>query len=162
MLAVTRPSPLRLAGFLATIIGAAMLGLGAVMTWLDVPPPAGVSGNIGLNYVGLDLVGGRLAVLAAIVLLVGLMALRGARTRRGQKTVAVVMVLGALAGLAGAWYVLLRASSYALPDGPVVTKSAGLYLAAVGGVIAVVGALLDLAWAVAPSAPADPEAPDAA
>jgi hypothetical protein len=152
MLAVTRPSPLRLAGFLATIIGAGMLGIGAVMTWLEVPPPPDVGGNVGLTYVGLDLAGGKCAVIAAIVLLVGLMALRGARTDGGRKAVASVMVLGALLGLVGAWYVLLRASSYALPDAPTVTKSLGLYLAAVGGIVAVVGAGLDLAWAVAPAA----------
>ncbi len=156
MLAITRPSPLRLSGFLATILGAGLLGVGAVLTWIEVPPPPDISGNVGLTYIGLDLVGGKAAVIAAILLLVGLMALRGARSRGGQKAIALFMVVAALAGLAGAWYVLLRASSYALADRTVVTRSLGLYLAAAGGVVAVIGAVLDLAWAVAPEATADP------
>jgi hypothetical protein len=162
---VGAPSPLRLAGFLATALGALGLGLGAVLTWVRVPAPKGVSGDVDLVYAGLDIGAGKVALLAALILLVGLMALRGARTRRGESVIAVVMIAAATAGTAAALYVFIFANRrYGLPDQPSVARGLGVILASAGGIVATLGGVLDLAWARAPierastDADADPSA----
>lgn len=145
------PSPLRLAGFLATALGALGLGVGSVLLWVTVPLPEGLSGNAEVAYKGLDIGGGKIALLAALALLVGLMALRGARSRTAEKVISIVMIVAAVLGMLGAFYVLIFANSrYGLPDQPAVTRGIGVFVSAAGGIVAVLGALLDLAWAVAP------------
>jgi hypothetical protein len=163
------PSPLRLAGFLATALGALGLGVGAVLTWVRVPAPKGVSGDVDLVYGGLDIGAGKVALLAALILLVGLMALRGARTRRGETVIAAVMIVAAAAAAVAALYVFIFANRrYGLPDEPSVTRGLGVILASAGGIIGTLGAVLDLAWARAPverasaDADADPSASRAA
>jgi FtsH-binding integral membrane protein len=152
-LQIAPPSPLRLAGFLATAMGALGLGMGAVMTWVTVPSPADTGGNVDIVYKGLDIGAGKVAILAALVLLVGMMALRGARTRRGETAIAVVMIVAAAAGATAALYVLVFANRrYGLPDQPTVSRGLGVILASAGGIIAILGAVLDLAWARAPQA----------
>ncbi len=152
-LQIVPPSPLRLAGFLATAMGALGLGLGAVMTWVTVPSPTDTAGNVDLVYKGLDIGAGKVALLAALISLVGMMALRGARTRRGETAIAAVMIAAAAAGAAAAIYVLVFANRrYGLPDQPTVTRGLGVFLASAGGIVAVLGAVLDLAWARAPQA----------
>lgn len=156
---ITAPSPLRLAGFLATALGALGLGLGSVMVWVTVPLPEGLSGNGDVVYKGLDIGGGKMALIAALVLLVGLMALRGARSRTAEKVISIVMIVAAVAGALAASYVLIFANGrYGLPDQPSATRGIGVFVAAAGGIVAVLGAVLDLAWAVAPITPT----PDAA
>lgn len=150
------PSPLRLSGFLATSLGALGLGAGTVLLWVTVPLPAGLVGDGDVTYKGLDTGGGKIALLAALVLLVGLMALRGARSRPTERKIATVMILAAVAGTMGALSVLIFANSrYGLPDQPSVTRGIGVFISAAGGIVAVLGAVLDLAWAVAPVQSAD-------
>lgn len=154
---IAAPSPLRLAGFLATALGALGLGAGAVLLWVSVPVPEGIGGNVEVAYKGLDIGGGKIAMFTALVLLVGLMALRGARSRTAEKVIAIVMIVAAVAGTLAAFYVLIFANSrYGLPDQPSVTRGVGVFVSAAGGVVAILGALLDLAWAVAPIDGADP------
>ncbi len=152
---VAAPSPLRLAGFVATAMGALGLGVGSVLLWITVPVPQGIAGDVEVTYKGLDIGGGKIALIAAMVLLVGLMALRGARSRTAEKTIAVVMIAAATAGTVGAFYVLIFANRrYGLPDQPAVTRGLGVFVACAGGVLAILGAVLDLAWAAAPTQPA--------
>lgn len=149
---VGTPTPLRLAGFLATVLGALALGVGATMKWVVVPRPAKVTGNVELVYRGLDLTAGKVAVAAALVLLVGLMALRGARTRAGEKAVAIAILIAGVAGIAATSFVLFTADSrYGLPDQPHVTREVGLYIALAGAVLGTIGGVLDLMWATAPA-----------
>jgi hypothetical protein len=148
---IAPPSPLRLAGFLATAMGAIGLGLGAVLTWVTVPAPKDVAGDVDLVYKGLDIGAGKVALVAALVLLVGLIALRGARTRRGETVIAIVIILAAAAGATAALYILIFANRrYGLPDQPSVTRGLGVILASAGGIVAILGGVLDLAWARAP------------
>jgi hypothetical protein len=153
---LTSPSPLRLAGFLATALGALGLGVGSVLLWVTVPLPEGLVGDADVAYKGLDIGGGKVALAAALVLLVGLMALRGARSRLAEKAISIVMIVAAVAGTMGAFYVLIFANGrYGLPDQPDVTRGLGVFVAAAGGIVAILGAVLDLAWAVAPIQGAD-------
>ncbi len=146
---ISAPSPLRLAGFLATALGAAMLGIGSVMTWVTLSVPGGPASINGV-YKGLDLTQGKICLAAAIVLLVGLMALRGARSRRAQRTIATVMIVAALLGLAFAGSAILSSFASIRNPGDQLQRGFGMFLAAAGGVVATLGAVLDLAWAVAP------------
>jgi hypothetical protein len=151
MIAIGKPSPLRLAGFLGTALGALLLGLGSVMTWITIHDPADVHGALDRVYRGLDLWQGKVAIACALVLLVGLMALRGARTRTGEKAIAVVMIVAAVIGFACAFEALLASFSGLAAPGDQVRRGAGIFVAMAGGVLAVLGAVLDLAWAVAPA-----------
>jgi len=148
---IAKPSPLRLAGFLATAMGAAMLGIASVFTWITIHDPRDANGVTDRVYKGLDLTEGKVALIAALVLLVGLMALRGAESRTAQKVIAVVMIIAAAAGLIAA--VMAMVSSF--PDltndaQEQVQRSLGVFLAAAGGVVALLGGVLDLMWAAAP------------
>jgi hypothetical protein len=158
---IAAPSPLRLAGFLGTAIGAAMLGIASVMTWVTVSLQSAPQAQPGV-YKGLDLAQGKICLAMALVLLVGLMALRGARSRKTEKIIATVMIVAALLGLAFAGSAILSGfSSLKTAPGDTVHRGAGMFIAAAGGVIATLGAILDLAWAVAP-APGAPAAETAA
>lgn len=148
---IAKPSPLRLAGFLATALGAAMLGIASVLTWITIHDPRDANGVTDRVYKGLDLTQGKVALIAALVLLVGLMALRGAESRTAQKIIAGVMIVAAAAGLIAA--VVAMVSSF--PDltndtQEQVQRSLGVFLAAAGGVVALLGGVLDLMWAAAP------------
>jgi hypothetical protein len=113
------------------------------------------------KYVGLDLLEGKVAIVAALVLLIGLMALRGARSRRSEKIIATVMIL---AGVAGTVFpaALLLSSAHRLSQTPEddVRLGVGIFLCVAGGIIAVLGGILDLAWATAPEGDDDPDAPE--
>jgi hypothetical protein len=146
---ISAPSPLRLAGFLGTALGAAMLGIGSVMTWVTLAVAGGFT-NINGVYKGLDLTQGKVCLAAALVLLVGLMALRGAQSRRAQKVIATVMIVAALLGLASAGSAILSSFDSIRGPGDQLHRGFGMFLAAAGGVVASFGAVLDLAWAVAP------------
>jgi hypothetical protein len=162
VISIAAPSPLRLSGFLATALGALGLGVGSVLVWVTVPVPEGIGGDVEVTYKGLDIGGGKVAMVAALVLLVGLMALRGARSRTAEKVISIVMIVAALAGTLGAFYVLIFANGrYGLPDQPAVSRGPGVFVSAAGGIVAILGAVLDLAWAVAPITPAATDATDA-
>ncbi len=159
---IAKPSPLRLAGFLGTALGAAMLGIASVLTWITIHDPRDANGITDRVYKGLDLTQGKVALIAALVLLVGLMALRGAESRTAQKVIAGVMIVAAAAGLGAA--VIAMVSSF--PDltndaQEQVERSLGVFLAAAGGVVALLGGVLDLMWAVAPVEGAEDPADDA-
>jgi len=157
---ISAPSPLRLSGFLGTAIGALLLGVGSVLTWVTVTGPNAPQGINGV-FKGLDLAQGKACLAAAVILLVGLMALRGARSRKAEKVIATVMIVVALLGLAFAGSAILSGfSSLKTAPGDEIKRGVGMFIAAAGGVIASLGAILDLAWAVAPSSPASAPSDD--
>jgi hypothetical protein len=151
---IAAPSPLRLSGFLGTALGALLLGIGSILVWVTVHDVRDANGVLDRIYKGLDLTEGKVALVVAFVLLVGLMALRGARSRGSERTIATAMIVAAIVGTAFAGSALFSSFS-GLAGAPQdqIHRGIGVIVATAGGVVAFLGTVLDLAWAVAPDAP---------
>lgn len=98
-LSVSRPGPLRLAGFACTAIGALLVGLGATWDWATVHVP-GVTGTPISPFKGVDVWEGKVALFAGITILVLVVVSRlltGRTAARGAAVIIVVLGLGAAA-----------------------------------------------------------------
>jgi hypothetical protein len=174
ILSTTRPSPLRLWGFVCVALGGLALGLGALSTWATVSfPGTDVEGM----FKGVDTWEGLVVLLAALVALVGAVAVRLLASPRARRAVAVAILVLSLGAIAVALSTALRAEArYGGGEGldriaanvaaqlnlPVdevraqleqeyeaqrrVDIGAGVWLAVAGGTLAAVGAVLTLAW----------------
>jgi hypothetical protein len=144
-------APLRAAGFLATVIGAVLMGVGSVMMWATIHDPNDLNGGLDLVYKGIDTRNGKLTLLAAAVLLVGVVALRRLRSSTAQKALAAVMIVAAFAGLAFSGAFLVDGGHrYMIQPTDQAKLGIGVLIALAGSVVGVLGAILDLAWAAAP------------
>lgn len=121
MLSTTRPSPLRLAGFLCGIGGAAVMALGALMTWatigLRAQPGQPPNDSLTSPIKGIDIWEG-IAVLVAALLVIGLiMATRFVTGARTPRTLAILAAVIAIAAVVVAGLTLARADSRFKEDG---------------------------------------------
>jgi hypothetical protein len=172
-----RPSPLRLWGFLVTIVGGTLMGVGSILAWASVSIVVqGAASNFDpIDTRGLDILEGRIALGAAILVLIGIPAMRGALTRTGRRAWAITIVLASL--LAGGVVVYAMANpeerlaggatescaqevsaQVGVPlggarsqceklGGADVELSAGLYVAMAGAVLGIAGGILGVIWA---------------
>lgn len=146
-------TPLRVTGFFATVVGAALMGAGALMQWLtvDLHSPGDVTGVLNNHYKGIDTRNGKMALAAAAALLVGVMILRVVRSGSARRIVAIVMIAGAVGGLAYAGAFLVDAGQrYVVTPGYTAKLGIGVLITLAGAVVGLLGAILDLAWAVSP------------
>src|SRR5437773_12240631 len=88
---VSHPSGLRAGGFLLTVIGALLIGVGAVAVWLTVGIP---NESAHTSIRGTDLTDGRAVLVCALLILVTVVVSRLVRGRRRE-------LLGVLALIAG-------------------------------------------------------------
>lgn len=146
------PSPLRLAGFLGTSLGALMIGLGAVLPWASVKLAQGdPDGLLTSKYNGLDVTEGKIAIVLALVILIGLMALRGARSRKAESVISIVIIVaGIVATVLPSAFALTAEHKLSVTSADTVSLAFGVFLCVGGGIVAVLGGVLDLAWANAP------------
>jgi hypothetical protein len=101
------PSSLRLTGFLLTVVGALLLGVGSLLTWVTV----GLAGQSQLDSVtvGTDILDGKVVLACAVILLVCVLATRMA-TEPGMRTaLAAAIVVGGVVAAAVAVVFLLTA-----------------------------------------------------
>lgn len=150
---VSQTAPLRVGGFLATVLGAALMGGGSLTQWVvvDLHSPGDVEGILNNRFKGIDIRNGKVAIGAAAVLLVGLMVLRVSRSRTTQEMVATLMILAAVAG--GAFTIAFLVDGghrFIATPGYTATLGAGVLMTLAGAVVGLLGAILDLAWSVAP------------
>lgn len=174
MLAVVKPSALRLWGFLLTATGGALIAFGAISDWAAVGLGGSTAGAVTTK--GIDLYQGMLVLALGVLILAGILVLRFVGGR-GRLPVAVALLLAALAALAVTiWCVtsleavvtdeqnldaLIRlATTAGIPAaearsliletfdrlGIAVDAQVGLWLSLLGGVVATAGAVLDLLW----------------
>ena len=144
-------APLRVAGFLSTAIGGAMMGIGSLMLWVTIHDPHDVKGVLDLVYKGIDTRNGKMALAAAAVLLVGVMILRVVRSGSARKVVAIAMIAAAVGGLAYTVAFLVDAGQRYLGNPGYTAKlGIGVLITLAGAVVGLLGAILDLAWAVSP------------
>ncbi len=173
----SRPSGLRLAGFLAVALGGLLLGVGAVLNWAVI----GIAGSHGLDSEirGTDVWEGRVILAVAVLVLFGVIALRVATEVSVRRAIAIaITVLGLFAtGLAVGDAIRARSRfagggsqleklAQAIAQGlgrPIadvlaqlqqslskivtVKVDAGLWLVVAGGILAAAGGVLSIVWA---------------
>ncbi|MEP6973327.1 MAG: hypothetical protein ABI869_04180 [Actinomycetota bacterium] len=174
MLAVVKPSPLRLWGFLLTVLGGALVAFGSIGNWATITLGGTTENAVPSN--GIDLWQGKVTGVLGVLIILAILALRFVRPEY-RKIVAVSITVAALVGAGiAAWclgslesvihgtgvdalakhlaqvsgiteaqarqQVLLQMQK----KGIAVQAQPGLKMVFVGGLIAVAGGLVDLAW----------------
>lgn len=172
----SRPSPLRLAGFLVTATGALVAGVGATLTWVTV----GIEVAEGISTVtkGTDVWDGVVVLICALVMLVAVLATRMASSSRLRRAAATLVIGAGFIALSVASAFVMTASSRFEPVGDdalvaAIARAAavpedqiratiddvldevgaftrvgpGPYLAIAGGLAGVIGGILVLSWA---------------
>jgi hypothetical protein len=175
-LSVSRPGPLRLAGFACTAIGALLVGLGATWDWATVHLP-NITGAPIPPFKGVDVWEGKVALFAgitALVLVVVSRLLAGPTAARGAAAIIVVLGLSATALAAsdaaraetrfkaddgleriahsvsdqlGLPFEDVLAQMERLAPKLEIRAASGLYVTIAGGVLAGIGGILGVAWA---------------
>lgn len=171
----SRPSPLRLAGFLVTVLGALLSGIAATLTWVTV----GIEVAEALNTPtkGVDITDGRVVLACAVVMLVAVLATRVVSSPTVRRAAAgLVIVAGVVTFAIGGAFVMTASSRFdPVQDEEIVSAVAGAlgatedevrgfleesleelrpftevgpgpYLAIAGGLIGAFGGVLVLAW----------------
>jgi hypothetical protein len=174
VLDVSRPTPLRLFGFLFTAIGGLLIALGAISDWATVVFLGGAFPDSAAK--GIDVVEGKVALGLGIFLLVAIVAMRLAGSLGARRAIALLMTVSALFALAigvvdivraqdrfGGYTVDQTAKQLASDSGQPLDKvrasvegviaregsidlGLGLWLVVAGGAIGTIGGLLDIAW----------------
>jgi hypothetical protein len=173
MLTVVKPSPLRLWGFLLTVLGGGLIAVGSISDWAAIS-----LGSTTLNAVptkGIDVWQGKATLALGVLIVVAILGLRVVRAeRRGIVAVGIVVLAVAASGIA-VWSLtspesvagdtgvsaIAKAAEEAgmsaassrqiiaqLMDrfGIEIQAQAGLWFVIAGGVLAIVGGLVDLLW----------------
>jgi hypothetical protein len=174
VLDVSKPTPLRLFGFLFTAVGGLLIALGAISDWATVVFQGQAFPDSATK--GVDVPEGKVALGLGVLMLVAIVAMRLVSTNRGRRAVAVTICLAAAIALAvgvtdvlraddrfGGYAVEQIASQLADVSGqPIdavradvqaevdsegsIDLGLGLWLVVAGGALGLVGGLLDLAW----------------
>ena len=174
MLAVVKPSPLRLWGFLLTAIGGALIAFGSLENWATIT--LGGSTHNAVPNKGIDLWQGKVTVILGALVVIGILALRFVRPERRNMVGILLTVAGIVCLGIAAWCLVSLASvihgtgvdalAKRIADvkgisevqarqavlrtmqqkGIDVQAQTGLWMAAAGGVLATAGGFVDLAW----------------
>ncbi|MGZ6544910.1 MAG: hypothetical protein ACXVEI_06320 [Actinomycetota bacterium] len=173
MLAVVKPSPLRLWGFLLTAIGGALVAFGAIGNWAAVTLGGATANAVPTK--GIDVWQGKVAVILGALLVIGILALRFVRPDRRNAMAVAIIVAGAVALALGLWALLALKSvvqdtgvdalvkiveGHGVPaakarqdvlrtmaaQGIAAKAQTGLWMTVAGGVLATAGGFVDLAW----------------
>jgi len=174
MLAVVKPSPLRLWGFLLTVVGGALMAFGSVGDWAAVS--LGGSTENAVPTKGIDLWQGTVTVLIGVLIILAILGLRFVRPERRNLLAGGIVVLGVVGFAIALWCVIAldsvvrdtgidtlvdlvvtqlglspaEARSQVLAalgtSGVEVQAQLSLWLTLAGSLLAIVGGIVDLAW----------------
>lgn len=164
MLAVVKPSPLRLWGFLLTVLGGALIAFGSIGNWAAISLGNSVENAVPTK--GVDVWQGTASLILGALIVIGILALRFVRPGR-RNAMAVAIIVAGLAALALGLWVLVALKSVVhdtgvdelvklygrqqvletlRTQGIAVKAQVGLWMTVGGGVLATAGGLVDLAW----------------
>lgn len=174
MLTVVRPSPLRLWGFLLTVIGGALVAFGSIGDWAAVSLGGDVDNAVPTK--GIDLWQGMVTVALGALIVIAILALRFVRPGRRAALAVAIVGLGAVALAVSVWCLLALDSvvadtgvdalveavvaqlgmaeprarelvAQALGSAGIeVRAQPGLWLVATGAGLATIGGMVDVAW----------------
>jgi hypothetical protein len=91
-LSTARPTPLRLAGFLALAVGAALAGIGATREWAVVGLRSDAEHVLDASWRGTDLWEGKVMLLLAFLALAALLAMRLSPSDAARRGIAIVLI----------------------------------------------------------------------
>lgn len=100
VLSTTRPTPLRLAGFVVLAAGAVAAGVGATRDWAVVGFPQDEAGAADVPFRGTDVWEGKTVLLIAVAALVSMLAMRLATGPGARRALAVLLIALGLAAAA--------------------------------------------------------------
>ncbi|MGZ5298430.1 MAG: hypothetical protein ACXWEJ_03600 [Actinomycetota bacterium] len=164
MLAVVKPSPLRLWGFLLTVLGGALVAFGSIGNWAAISLGNSIENAIPTK--GIDVWQGTATLILGVLIVIGILALRFVRPER-RNAMAIAIVVAGLAALALGLWVLVALKSVVRDTGVdelaklygrqqvlktmstqgiAVKAQVGLWMTVAGGVLATAGGSVDLAW----------------
>jgi hypothetical protein len=171
---VARPSPLRLWGFVLTVLGGALLSFGSISDWAAVA--LGGSTEAAVPTKGVDVWQGKATLALGVLIIAGILGLRVLRPERRPVLAIALIVLGLVALGLAVWCAVALGSvvtdtgvdalvqtvvdEFGVPAdqarrlieeamagaGVEVQAQTGLWLTLVGAVVATVGGAVDLAW----------------
>jgi hypothetical protein len=173
MLAVVKPSPLRLWGFLLTVIGGALIAFGSIGDWAVISLGGSSEGAIPTK--GIDVWQGKATLILGALIVIAILGLRFVRPERRNAMAIAITVAGLSALALGLWALLAlksvvqdtsldalvktlvglgvsaaearqRVLQTMSREGIAVTAQAGLWMTVAGGVLATAGGFVDLAW----------------
>jgi hypothetical protein len=154
----SRPSSLRLLAFALSAIGALVIGLGSLITWVSYGTH--ISGDVPTVVPGTDTAAGRIALASAFVILVAVITSRLAHDAARRALVVIALLAAAVTEVAGIWFLLTAADRYVAVPGAVdpslglyTTVGPGPWVCLVGAALAIAGAVLTLRWAGRVEAP---------
>jgi hypothetical protein len=165
------PMRLRVAGSVLTIVGALLAGIGSTLAWTTAGLRLDTQGVLDLEFRGLDVVGGIIALVAAGLTLGGLALFRRATGRVGERLGVGLLFAGAVV-MAMPLSVAIRAEERAVEDMAKVAAQTGglsieeatelvredpslavrselgpgIWLTIAGGALVIVGTAANLAW----------------
>jgi Ca2+/Na+ antiporter len=144
---------LRVAGFLITVVGALLAGVGAIQAWIDVSPKDQNLAVLTIHDVGIDLWQGKVVLALAVVALVAVLVTRIGASSRSRKIAAAVLLCTGLAIVGVAVYTVARGADDAIEAiaqaerlDDQASLLIGVWLTLGGGVLVIVGAALTLMW----------------
>jgi hypothetical protein len=162
---------LRVAGSVLTIVGALITGIGSTLSWTTVGLRLDTEGVLDLEFPGLDLVGGVIALVVAGLTLGGLALFRRV-TLRARERLGVGLLFAGVVIMAMPLWVAIRAEEHAVEsmaevaaqtgglaieeaielvreDPSLAVRSElgpGIWLTIAGGALVIVGTSANLAW----------------
>jgi hypothetical protein len=110
LLSTARPSGLRLVGFLAVVLGALLVGVGALVDWVTVGFPSDIERKLDVSVPGTDVWEGKVVLAAAMLSLVALIVMRLAASPAVRSAIAAGVALAGLVVVAIAAVDLTRAT----------------------------------------------------
>lgn len=164
MLAVVKPSPLRLWGFLLTVVGGALIAFGSIGNWAAISLGNSVENAVPTK--GIDVWQGMVTLILGVLIVIGILALRFVRPERRNVIAVAIVVAGSLALALGLWTLLALesvvrdtgvdelAKVYGRQEvlktmneqGVAVKAQIGLWMSVAGAILATAGGFVDLAW----------------
>jgi hypothetical protein len=166
------PMRLRVAGSVLTIVGALIAGIGSTLAWTTAGLRLDTQGVLDLEFRGLDLIGGIIALVVAVLTLGGLTLFRRA-TGRARERLGVGLLFASVVTMAMPLSVAIRAEERAVEGMAKVAAQTGglrieeateliredplaravrselgpgIWLTVAGGALVIVGTAANLAW----------------
>ena len=179
----SKPTPLRLWGFLLTVGGGGLVAFGAIQVWVNITVGGKTLKNA-VTWKGIDVPEGLVAFVCGVVLVVGILALRAVRGKAKRVVATLLIVAGVTAFAMGGVLAVTAVSRFS--DNPLVaarlvaareqipldlalaqvgnhpnaTLGVGVFLTVLGGILGAVGGVLSLALVTRPpGSPGSPEPP---
>ncbi|MEA2556959.1 MAG: hypothetical protein QOG88_497 [Actinomycetota bacterium] len=180
----SKPTPLRLWGFLLTVGGGVLVAFGALRLWVNATVfGKAIPGWEGWR--GVDLPEGLVALVCGVVLIIGILVLRGVRGKTKRVIAVLLIIAGVIAFAVGGVVAVTAANRFAnaqaaatqlaaaesIPVAEALAKvsgklsatvGVGVFVTMLGGILGAVGGVLSLALVTRPPVVAPPTEPEEA